>query len=765
VRGGRGDIDEERRVAAESSNPLDRRLTALVGDRTAKVLDKSLDLRTVGDLLRHYPRRYQERGELTDLADLRVDDDVTVLAEVAKTSSRPMRNRRTLLEVEVTDGRATLTLTFFNQAWRERELRPGRIGLFAGKVGEFRGRRQLSHPDYELLGEDQGAPSGRAAGADPEGIGAAAASFAGAVIPVYPATAALPTWKIAQCVRLALDTVDTVPDPIPPEVRARHRLLGARAAFEKVHRPENLGDVAEARRRLKWDEAFVLQVVLAQRRAAARAMPAVPRHGATDKGLLAAFDERLPFELTAGQREVGAVIEQDLGRDHPMHRLLQGEVGAGKTLVALRAMLTVVDSGGQCVLLAPTEVLAQQHHRSIVELLGPLAMKGQLGGDDRATKVVLLTGSQSAKERRVALLDAASGAAGIVVGTHAVIEDVVTFADLGLVVIDEQHRFGVEQRDALRAKAAQPPHVLVMTATPIPRTVAMTVFGDLDVSTLGQLPRGRAPIATHVVPAIEKPAYLRRAWERCHEEVRAGHQVYVVCPRIGDDETVAEEEAAEAAAGTGVAGYEDATAKRPPLSVNEVRSRLDEGPLHGLRIEALHGRLPPERKDAVMRDFAAGAIDVLVATTVIEVGVDVPNATLMIIMDADRFGISQLHQLRGRVGRGTAAGVCLLVTDVASDTPAAERLKAVAANRDGFRLSEIDLMQRREGDVLGASQSGRRSSLRMLGVIHDADLLRDARHEAADLVAADPELTAHPALADAVTTLLDPERVDFLGKA
>ncbi|WP_415840727.1 ATP-dependent DNA helicase RecG, partial [Nocardiopsis rhodophaea] len=518
----------------------------------------------------------------------------------------------------------------------------------------------------------------------------------------------------------------------------------------------------------------------------------------TAGGLLDAFDAQLPFTLTDGQKEVGATIAAGLDSTHPMHRLLQGDVGAGKTLVALRAMLQVVDAGGQAVLLAPTEVLAQQHHRSITAMLGPMARAGRsdarpneraessvpcaegrcvsaaesseeaeragsTSGADQATRVALLTGSQGAAARREALLDAASGAAGIVVGTHALLQDQVSFADLGLVVVDEQHRFGVEQRDALRAKAADGrPHVLVMTATPIPRTVAMTVYGDLDVVALTQLPSGRSPVATHVVPARDKPHYLARAWERIREEVRQGRQAYVVCPRIGGDENGAADAADEADA----PADEDAAqaGRRPPLAVLDVASGLAEGPLSDLRVAALHGRLAPEEKDAVMRRFAAGELDVLVATTVIEVGVDVPNATVMAIMDADRFGVSQLHQLRGRVGRGDLPGLCLLVTEAEADTPARERLAAVAATTDGFELSRVDLEQRREGDVLGGAQSGRRSSLKMLTLLRDEALIHGARGEAQHYIENDPELTGHPMLAAALDDLLSEERAEYLEK-
>jgi ATP-dependent DNA helicase RecG len=418
-------------------------------------------------------------------------------------------------------------------------------------------------------------------------------------------------------------------------------------------------------------------------------------------------------------------------------------------------MLQVVDAGGQAALLAPTEVLAAQHHRGIAELLGPLGRRGELDGDAEGTRVTLVTGSLGAAARRRALAEIGTGEAGLIVGTHALLYEGVDFKDLGLVVVDEQHRFGVEQRDALRAKGSQPPHVLVMTATPIPRTVAMTVYGDLEVSTLTELPRGRSPIASHVVPAADKPAFLERAWQRLREEVAAGHQGYVVCPRIGADEP---------ADGGPEAGPADEDGRRPPLAVMEVAPLLRDGPLHGLRLGILHGRLPSDEKDAVMRAFAGGDLDVLVATTVVEVGVDVPNATAMIVLDADRFGVSQLHQLRGRVGRGTAPGLCLLVTEAGEESPARERLAAVAATQDGFELAELDLEQRREGDVLGAAQSGRRSHLRLLSLLRDRDLIGEARAEALALLDADPELDRHPALRDWIAALVDEERAEFLEK-
>jgi ATP-dependent DNA helicase RecG len=704
-------------------------------------------MQTVGDLLGHYPRRLAERGELTDLASLRVDEDVTVVADVRSAAVKgPPQNPR--LEVVIGDETATLQLVFFGRrsVWRERELRPGVRGLFAGKVGVFNGRRQLVHPEYMLLRGDP--------------LDAMAADiYAGRLIPVYPATQKVRSWVIANAVQQALHALDPVPDPLSVELRARHSLLSSDAALRAVHEPDTHEQWWQARRRLAWDEALGVQLALAQRRWLAGANPATPRP-AKPGGLLEAFDAALPFRLTAGQREVGEVIAEELGRPHPMHRLLQGEVGSGKTVVALRAMLQTVDAGGQAALLAPTEVLAAQHVRTIEALLGPLARGGQLGGSDVSTRVALLTGSLPAAARKSALLDAASGAAGIVVGTHALIQQHVSFADLGLVVVDEQHRFGVEQRDALRGKAATPPHVLVMTATPIPRTVAMTVFGDLEASTLAELPAGRGPITTSVVPAVEKPEWLTRAWQRIREEVGAGRQAYIVCPRIGEDMTDFEGEFPD---------YEDDEAdtrsRRPPLAVVDVLPMLADGPLRGLRLAALHGRLAAEDKDRTMLDFAAGKIDVLVATTVIEVGVDVPNATVMAVLDADRFGVSQLHQLRGRVGRGGHPALCLLVTDAGPGTPARERLDAIAATNDGFALARLDVEQRREGDVLGAAQSGRRRQLKLLSLLRDEELITAARAEAAGIVAADPTLAEHPMLSRQVAALVNDDQAEYLEKA
>ncbi|GAA0323424.1 hypothetical protein GCM10009540_48920 [Streptomyces turgidiscabies] len=1073
--------------------PLKQQLKSVLGPATAKVMAEHLGLHTVGDLLHHYPRRYEERGQLTHLADLPMDEHVTVVAQVADArlhtfaSSKAPRGKGQRLEVTITDGSGRIQLVFFGHGVHKphKELVPGTRALFAGKVSVFNRRLQLAHPAYELLRGDT------------DEAAEAVDSWAGALIPMYPATAKLESWKIAKSVQTVLLSAQDAVDPLPPSLREGRGLATLPEALLKIHRPHTKADIEEARTRLKWDEAFVLQVALARRRHADAQLPAVPRKPSPD-GILTAFDAKLPFTLTEGQQKVSKEIFDDLAAEHPMHRLLQGEVGSGKaqpldslvltpagfrrmgdlrvgdeivvpdgeialidgvfpqgerdvwrlvlsdgssvecddehlwivgtscgwhrgqapkvmtareirldtfkadgtskwylpaatpvdlgddcglpldpylfglllgdgsfrhnlrlstvdaeirdavatavapdcrlvpvsgsrcdytiqltrraggvrnpviqavrdlnlwgatshakfvpdefkntsiknrlavlqglmdtdgtvdkgglsisfcsasrrlaedvawlvrslggrarilperaafnvfvslpdmyapfrlrrkadrvsprpkcntfrrgiravehvgrkpvqcisvahrshayvtdnftvthnTMVALRAMLAVVDAGGQAAMLAPTEVLAQQHHRSITEMMGELAQGGMLGGADKATKVVLLTGSMGTAARRQALLDLVTGEAGLVIGTHALIEDKVQFHDLGLVVVDEQHRFGVEQRDALRGKGKQPPHLLVMTATPIPRTVAMTVFGDLETSVLDQLPAGRSPIASHVVPAADKPHFLARAWERVREEVGNGHQAYVVCPRIGDD---ADEPADPKKAGKKKSA-EDEAEKRPPLAVVEVAEQLTRGPLQGLKVEILHGRMHPDDKDAVMRRFAAGETDVLVATTVIEVGVNVPNATAMVIMDADRFGVSQLHQLRGRVGRGSAAGLCLLVSEMPEASPARQRLNSVAATLDGFELSRIDLEQRREGDVLGQAQSGARTSLRMLTVIDDEETIAEAREEASAVVAADPELNHLPGLRTALDALLDEEREQYLDK-
>jgi ATP-dependent DNA helicase RecG len=725
---------------------------AVVAGKHAPKIEKAFGFRTIGDLLHHYPRRYVDKGSLSKIDSLLLDEHITLIARVAESRQVPYQDRRRggwayRLEAVVETEENELTLTFFDKQkriadWRAETMSVGKTGLFSGKVGRFRNRWQLVNPQTKMFADRE----------DASGVDEATAAWDKLpnLLTIYPATSTVQSWQLEDAIAMALEMVDKVPECLPAEVRIGRGLVSARQALEWIHHPDSWQEKGAAEKRLRFEEAFVTQAVLAQRRAALMALDAQPRTG-RDDGILDRFDALLPFTLTDGQREVGDDILADLAAGHPMHRLLQGEVGSGKTVVAIRAMLRVVDSGGQAALLAPTEVLAQQHHRSITALLGDLAAGGMLGGAEDGTQVALLTGSLGAAARKSAMLDAASGAAGIVIGTHALLEEKVQFADLGFVVVDEQHRFGVEQRAALTAKAGTtPPHVLVMTATPIPRTVAMTVFGDLETSTLTELPAGRAPIQTNVVATAEHPEWLGRAFVRIREEVEKGHQVYVVCPRIGGDD---------------VEGAVPDDEKRVLAAVEDVAADLANGDLRGLRVEMLHGRLAVDRKDDVMRSFAAGGIDVLVATTVIEVGVDVANATMMMVLDADRFGVSQLHQLRGRVGRGTLPSLCLLVTPVEKGTPSRDRIDAVASTLDGFVLSRVDLEQRREGDVLGASQSGRRSSLRLLSVLEHEDIIVEARESASEIVANDPDLSGHRDLAQRVRRLHESEQAEYLEKA
>jgi ATP-dependent DNA helicase RecG len=739
---------------------LDTKLKGVLGSKTTQALEAGFGIVTVGDLLAHYPRRLDDRGRLTDFSDLEIGEHVTVLAKTVSVTTkeyRPKSGSRRIAhrtEVVVTDGSdRRLLLTFFRQPWKAGQLKAGTVALFSGKVGVFQGRRQLAQPMVDVLGRGNDLDEF----SDEETV---------RWWPIYPATAQLTSKTIMDSIAIVLDVVDVVADPLPDDVRTSRNLAPLAEALLRIHQPVDPDEWKRAKHRLRFDEAFTLQTVLALRRRLIQELSAIPRPRSTG-GLLDRFDEQLPFELTSGQVEVGERLADELALGHPMHRLLQGEVGSGKTVVALRAILQVIDGGGQAALLAPTEVLASQHHRSITALLGPMAEGGMLGGDIDATRVSLITGSMSASRRRGALHDAVSGAAGIVIGTHALLEDVVQFRELGIVVVDEQHRFGVEQRAALTTKADNPPHVLVMTATPIPRTVAMTVFGDLEVSTLRELPAGRRPIQSTVVPTAERPGWIGRVWERVREEVGKGHQAYVVCPRIGGDGAASSDETSldDGAPGESSADGLDQATRRPPIAVTEMAAELEAGPLAGLRIAMLHGRMAGDVKDQLMRDFASGAIDVLVSTTVIEVGVDVANASVMAILDADRFGVSQLHQLRGRVGRGEVDGLCLLVTDVPAESPARERLEGVAATSDGFELARLDLESRREGDVLGAAQSGRRSSLRLVSVLRDGELIADARTAAQEVVDTDPDLSRHPALRSAVARLEATEQSDFLDKS
>lgn len=705
---------------------LETRLEGVIGARTTKALEKAFGMQTVEDLLWHLPRRYSKRGELTPLTGLPIGEQITVVAQVLDVQTRRMQRRHgEIVTARITDGTGILTLTFFNQGFRARELRPGRRGIFAGKVSAYQGSLQLQHPDYKFFDADDEVPNAEALDE------AAAKAWADKPVPIYPATAQLPSWRIADAIELALSALGAVQDPIPTSILLTENLLPLGAALELAHTPKTDADWKAAQKSLKFREAFELQIALLYRRLQQTAAPSTPRIAGT---LLERLDANLPFTLTGDQVMVGAVIGSELAQPHPMHRLLQGEVGSGKTLVALRAMLQVAEGGGQSALLAPTEVLAGQHFRSVVETLGP----------DLAAELnpVLITGRMPAAARKRALLSLASGNSRIAVGTHALMSEGVTFYDLGLTVIDEQHRFGVEQREALRQKGAQP-HVLAMTATPIPRTVALTAFGDLEVLTIRELPPGRQPIETFVVPEIEMPARVARTWARAGEDLAAGRQVYVVCPAItgGDDPSLEDGAALEVQAA-------DADTKRPLANVADTVAELRAMPhFDGYRIEALSGDMTGPEKDRIMNEFAQGLIHVLVATTVIEVGVNVPNASIMIVRDADRFGVSQLHQLRGRVGRGTHPGLCLLMSAADPWSDARHRIESVAATSDGFVLAEIDLELRREGDILGTAQSGGRSTLKLLRVTQDGEVIVHARDLAIDILKVDPQLTEHPGLA------------------
>ncbi|MFQ4147466.1 ATP-dependent DNA helicase RecG [Arthrobacter sp. LAPM80] len=720
-------------------------LSRLVGTPSARQVAKALDITTVGQMLHQFPRRYIARGDLTDLDQLQVDEDVTILARVVDLRTRHMQTRKgTISDVVITDnsGRpSALVISFFNGFKAKQELQPGVLAMFSGKVGTYGGHKVLTNPGYVLLPDDDLAEH-------------EVEFHAAKPVPVYPATAKFPSWKTEDVIKTLLPVLDLerIPDPVPKNIAARERLMPLSQAYSEIHQPSTMESWPRARKRFRFQEALALQTALAQKRLAASRQDATGR-APVSGALLDAFDASLPYTLTAGQQDIGALIAAEIAAGHPMHRLLQGEVGSGKTVVALRAMLQVIDAGGQAAFLAPTEVLAAQHLNSITALLGNLGA-GTLMGGQHATQVTLLTGSMPVAARKKALLAAVSGEAGIVIGTHALLSDNVHFADLGLIVVDEQHRFGVEQRDALRPKALKPPHLLVMTATPIPRTVAMTVFGDLEVSELTELPAGRAPIITHLAPLDDHPSWGDRVWARTREEVDGGHQVYVVCPKIGEGPQSED-------------NFEDQSGRdgdsRPMAGVLGVLAYLQSLPvLAGLRIAPLHGKLDSADKQATMAAFAAGEIDVLVATTVIEVGVDVHNATLMVILDADRFGMSQLHQLRGRVGRGGLDGTCLLVTNLEKGHPSRKRLEAVAETSDGFVLAKQDLEMRREGDILGARQSGGVSGLRMLSVVRDGDLIERARDDATDIVAADPDLAFHPALKLEIDTYVTEKNEAFL---
>ena len=756
---------------------LGRPVTRFVGKRTAAQLAKQ-GVETGGDLLRLLPRRYDTWGDLTDMRTLVKGEQATIQAQIVRASSRRTRSGRApaLMEATVTDGVSTMDVVQFGAAGQMRaratQLAPGTTVLMSGKVGLHRGRRQLSNPRLYVLDElDE---------AEREALLARP-------MPIYPGTEALPSWSVGKAVRTVLDQLEPgdVPDPLPEDLRRQAGLIDAYTAYRWVHRPDDAHQWKAARTRLRHEEALVLQVALAQRRAhheATRTAVAWPEPEATGS-LRADLDAALPYDLTAGQVRVGQEITTDLARTVPMQRLLQGDVGSGKTLVALRAMLQVVGGGGQAALLAPTEVLAAQHHSSLEAVLGPRGRLGMLGGAERATRVHLLTGSTPAAQRRRILADLAAGEPAIVVGTHALLSETVRIPFLGLVVVDEQHRFGVAQRDALRERGGvtdpvtgqrHTPHLLVMTATPIPRTVAMTVFGDLVTSVLDELPAGRSPVTTHLVP-WSRTSWVEGIWRRAAKEVAAGGRVYVVCPRIegGDDEpqqgdAPASDAGTDAERASGLLELDEPAPRpdRPLASVEEWRQRLEAEPaLERIGVGVLTGRMSSEDKASAMMGFASGATPVLVSTTVIEVGVDVPEASMMVILDAERFGLSQLHQLRGRVGRGSRPSLCVAVTGAQVGSTAFHRLKAFASTTDGFALAEADLELRSEGDVLGASQSGRTSGLDLLRVTRDARLIATARRQAERIVAADPQLSDHRALAAAIVERLDEESQAFLERA
>ena len=735
---------------------LTDRLDAILGAKAARALDEVFAIRTVDDLLRHYPRKYSQgmtvRGE---------DDDppvegehITFVGEIEKAEVRwtNRQPKREYLVITLSNRRPKVTATFFNAKYLKNDLVAGTKLMLSGEVGYFRTTMQLTHPAFLVLDSPKGRTFGTkslkaiADTAGDEAGGLSMSAFERDFFPIYPASAKLQSWDIYACVRQVLDVLDPIPDPLPETLVRQRDLVSEDTALRAIHLAENQIDRDRARQRLTVDEAVGLQWALVCRRHSelSGSGPVAPLR---PDGLAAALAGALPFELTGGQREVLDVISAELSAARPMNRLLQGEVGSGKTIVSVLAMLQMVDAGYQCALLAPTEVLAAQHARSVRDVLGPLAMAGQLGGAEGATRVALLTGSMSAAQKRGVRDEVASGEAGIVIGTHALLSDSVEFARLGMVVVDEQHRFGVEQRDRLRAKAPDDltPHLLVMTATPIPRTVALTVYGDLETSTLRELPRGRQPIATNVIFVSDKPQWLARAWQRVAEEVAAGRQIYVVASRIDENDKQP-------------AGEQDGPS---PTTVVDLWEQLRAGPLKGLRLGLMHGRLSADEKDAVMASFRAGEVDVLVCTTVIEVGVDVPNATMMVVMDADRFGISQLHQLRGRIGRGAHPSLCLLATRLPETSKAGERLRAVAATVDGFALAELDLRERREGDVLGINQSGRRVTLKFLSLAEHLDVILAARQLCEAIYATDPRDRGIETLAGQFTGT---DRIDYLDK-
>ncbi|MGO9381630.1 MAG: ATP-dependent DNA helicase RecG [Mycobacterium sp.] len=734
---------------------LSDRLDYVIGAKVADPLDEALGIRTVDDLLRHYPRSYTEGASRWGADDERppAGEHITIVDTIVATESFPMKKNRKKMchRITVGSGRGRMTATFFNANYIMKDLTKGTKVMLSGEVGFYRNVMQLTHPAFLIVdspdGKNRGTRSLKSiADASHATTGEELAdAFERHFFPIYPASAKVQSWNIFACVRQVLAVLDPVPDPLPDSLRAAHGLISEDKALRAIHLAEDEYERERARKRLTFDEAVGLQWALVARRHGELSESGPPAPPPSD-GLAEELLRRLPFELTAGQREVLDVLTDALAATRPMNCLLQGEVGSGKTIVAVRAMLQMVDAGYQCALLAPTEVLAAQHLRSINDVLGPLAMAGQLGGADNATRVALLSGSLTAPQKKHVRAEIAGGQVGIVIGTHALLQDAVEFHNLGMVVVDEQHRFGVEQRDQLRAKARAgvTPHLLVMTATPIPRTVALTVYGDLETLTLRELPRGRQPITTNVIFVTDKPAWLDRAWQRIIEEVAHGRQAYVVAPRIDETDDA------------------DKPGARPSATAEGLFARLRSKELADLRLRLMHGRLPAEEKDAAMAGFRAGEIDVLVCTTVIEVGVDVSNATVMLVMDADRFGISQLHQLRGRIGRGQHPSLCLLASWVSPGSSAGRRLCAVAETMDGFALADLDLKERREGDVLGRNQSGRAITLRLLSLAEHGTFIEAARDFCIRAYEQDP---SNAGLALMAARFTNTDRIEYLDKS
>jgi len=700
-----------------------RELAAIGVDRLKGVGEKKLaSLREVGvetvlDLLTTYPRRWVDRTNECRVSDLQAGQEALVLVAVRSVTKRIGRNRRSIVEAVVGDGSGRFHVVFFNQPWREKQLREGlQIALF-GKPEVFRGGLQMTNPIVDMIGDRTGR-----------------------IVPIYSQSekAALSTWEIAGWVEDALKRCEPrgLADPVPAAARQRLGLISRSRALHNIHLPETMGEKEMARRRLAFDELLRVQAVLVMRKRAIERESRGIRH-TLDGELVGRLRAALPYELTSAQQRTIAEIEADLAGPHPMHRLLQGDVGSGKTLVAVSAMLTAVQGGHQGALMAPTEVLAEQHATGVRRLLQGVTVPdpGNLFGD-RPLRVELLTNRIMGGDRRDVMAGLADGTVDIVIGTHALIQEGVQFRSLGVVVVDEQHRFGVEQRAALRAKGDGEvvPDVLVMTATPIPRTAAMTVYGDLDVSVLDELPPGRIPIVTKWANG---PLMEQGAWATVSEEVAAGRQAFVVCPLIEESE------------------------KLEVASAREMYERLHHDELRGLRIALLHGRMPSAEKESVMESFRRGELDVLVATTVIEVGVDVPNATVMVIVDADRFGIAQLHQLRGRVGRGVHPSTCWLVTQEVEGRN--QRVEALVATTDGFELAEVDLDLRGEGTLMNTAQKGR-SDLRLASLRRDRELVALAREVAFEIVDPDPMLENHPLLLDELRLLFTADDEAFLFK-